>query len=90
MNIFDHNSGDFKMINLEAFFEDIQKGAMDSGYDLFLTHGIIGMKKEMGSKDPVKLASKLIEFFIRYEEYEKCAKLQKMIDEHEEKTCQTK
>ena len=85
MNIFDKNSGDFKMVDLSNFFEDIQKGAMDSGYELFLTHGILGMKREMGSKDPVSLANKLIEFFIRYEEYEKCAKLQKMIDEHTKK-----
>ena len=72
MNIFDHNSGDFKMIDLENFFEDIQKGAMDSGYELFMTHGISGMQKEMGSKDPISLANKLIQFYIRYEEYEKC------------------
>ena len=85
MNIFDKNSGGFKMADLSNFFEDIQKGAMDSGYDLFLVHGISGMKKEMGSKDPVSLANKLIEFFIKYEEYEKCAKLQKMIDEHNKK-----
>ncbi len=44
----------------------------------------------MGSKDPISLANKLIEFFIRYEEYEKCAKLQKMIDEYKVKKCQTK
>ncbi len=82
MNIFDHNSGDFKMIELSNFFEDIQRGAMDSGYELFLVHGIRGMKDEMGSKDPVALANKLIQFFIKYEEYEKCAELQKMIEEH--------
>ncbi len=82
MNIFDHNSGDFKMIDLSNFFEDIQRGAMDSGYELFLVHGIRGMKDEMGSKDPVALANKLIQFFIKYEEYEKCAELQKMIEEH--------
>ena len=82
MNIFYHNSGDFKMIDLSNFFEDIQRGAMDSGYELFLVHGIRGMKDEMGSKDPVALANKLIQFFIKYEEYEKCAELQKMIEEH--------
>ena len=82
MNIFDHNSGDFKMIDLENFFEDIQKGAMDSGYELFMTHGISGMQKEMGSKDPISLANKLIQFYIRYEEYEKCGALQKLIEEH--------
>ena len=84
MNIFDHNSGD-----LENFFEDIQKGAMDSGYELFMTHGISGMQKEMGSKDPISLANKLIQFYIRYEEYEKCGALQKLIEEHR-KECQTK
>tara|TARA_B100000519_G_scaffold202875_1_gene222762 strand:- start:1874 stop:2143 length:270 start_codon:yes stop_codon:yes gene_type:complete len=89
MNIFDHEFGDFKMVDLGNFFEDIQKGAMDSGYELFLTYGIKGMKHEMGSKNPVALANKLIEFFIRYEEYEKCAKLQKMIDEYK-KECQIK
>jgi|TARA_R110002020_G_scaffold314978_4_gene530151 hypothetical protein len=89
MNIFDHNSGDFKMIDLENFFEDIQKGAMDSGYELFMTHGISGMQKEMGSKDPISLANKLIQFYIRYEEYEKCGALQKLIEEHR-KECQTK
>lgn len=89
MNIFDHEFGDFKMVDLSNFFEDIQKGAMDSGYELFLTHGIKGMKREMGSKDPVATANKLIEFFIRYEEYEKCAELQKMIEEYKEE-CQTK
>ncbi len=89
MNIFDHEFGDFKMVNLENFFEDIQRGAMDSGYDLFLTHGIEGMKKEMGSKDPIGLANKLIQFFIKYEEYEKCAELQKLIEEYNT-TCQTK
>ena len=73
----------------DEFFEEIQKGAMDSGYELFLTHGIKGMKHEMGSKNPVALANKLIEFFIRYEEYEKCAKLQKMIEEYK-KECQIK
>jgi len=62
---------------------------MDSGYELFLTHGIKGMKREMGSKNPIALANKLIEFFIRYEEYEKCAKLQKMIEEYK-KECQIK
>ena len=70
------------MIDLSNFFEDIQRGAMDSGYELFLVHGIRGMKDEMGSKDPVALANKLIQFFIKYEEYEKCAELQKMIEEH--------
>jgi hypothetical protein len=43
----------------------------------------------MGSKNPIALANKLIEFFIRYEEYEKCAKLQKMIEEYK-KECQIK
>ena len=86
MNLF---NGEFKMIDLENFFGDIQKGAMDSGYDLFLVHGIAGMKEEMGSKDPVGLANKLIEFFIKYEEYEKCAELVSMIKEYK-KECQLK
>ena len=89
MNIFDHEFGDFKMVDLDNFFNEIQRGAMDSGYELFLTYGIKGMKHEMGSKNPVALANKLIEFFIRYEEYEKCAKLQKMIEEYK-KECQIK
>ena len=61
MNIFDHEFGDFKMVNLENFFEDIQRGAMDSGYDLFLTHGIDGMKKEMVWLMPWDKELKLIE-----------------------------
>jgi len=83
MNIFDGEFGEFKMLNFDNFFEDIQKGAMDSGYDLFLVHGIKGMKVEMGSKDPISLANKLIDFFIKYEEYEKCAKLVEIINEYE-------
>ena len=51
MNIFDHNSGDFKMIDLENFFEDIEKGAMDSVYEVFMTQGTSGMQKELGSKE---------------------------------------
>ena len=89
MMIFDDKSGEFGMVDLENFFEDIQRGAMESGYELFLTHGMEGMKKDMGSKNPVSLANKLINYFIAYEEYEKCAKLQKMVDGYVEK-CKTK
>jgi len=90
MNIFDKNSGDFKMVDTKDFFKEIRKSAMDSGYDLFLKYGIDGMKKELGSKDPITLANKLMTFFIGYEEYEKCAELKKLIDEHVGKKCQTK
>ncbi len=86
---FDETFGDFNVVNLDNFFEDIQRGAMESGYELFLTHGIDGMKREMGSKNPISLAKKLIEYFIAYEEYEKCAELQKIIDGYK-KQCQTK
>jgi len=73
------------------FFKEVRKTAMDSGYELFIKYGIDGMKKELGSKDPVLLANKLMTFFIGYEEYEKCAELKKLIDDYtEKKLCQTK
>jgi hypothetical protein len=43
-----------------------------------------GMKKELGSKDPIRIAKKLMHYFIKYEEYEKCAVLKKLIDEYED------
>jgi len=89
MKIFDHNSGEYKMIDLEDFFEDVQRDAMESGLELFKMYGIKGMKEELGSKQPIKIANKLIKFFVKYEEYEKCAELVKIIDEYK-KECQTK
>jgi len=85
MNIFNKNTGDFDSLNTKEFFREIRKTAMDSGYELFMKYGIEGMKKELGSKDPVGLANKLMVFFIGYEEYEKCAELKKLIDEHDKK-----
>tara|TARA_Y100001963_G_scaffold112999_1_gene156480 strand:- start:18 stop:287 length:270 start_codon:yes stop_codon:yes gene_type:complete len=89
MKLFDHNSGDYKMVDLDEFFEDVKRDAMNSGLELLRTYGIKGMKYEMGSKDPVKLANKLIKFFIQYEEYEKCGEIKNIIDEYK-KECQTK
>jgi hypothetical protein len=89
MRVFDHNSGGYKMINLEDFFEDVKRDAMQSGYELFKMYGIKGMKEELGSNNPKRLANKLIEYFVKYEEYEKCAELVKIIDEYK-KECQTK
>ena len=85
MNIFNKNTGDFDSVNSKEFFREIRKTAMDSGYELFMKYGIEGMKKELGSKDPVGLANKLMTFFIGYDEYEKCAELKKLIDEHDKK-----
>ena len=82
MKIFDHNTGDYSMIDFNSFFDNIRKDAMDTGYTLLTKHGIKGMKEELGSKNPVKLTNKLINFFIRYEEYEKCAVLKKLIDDY--------
>ena len=89
MNIFNRNTGDFDSLNTKEFFREIRKTAMDSGYELFIKYGIKGMKEELGSKDPVGLANKLMTFFIGYEEYEKCAELKKLIEEYD-KECQTK
>jgi len=89
MKLFDHNSGDYKMVDLDEFFEDVKRDAMNSGLELLRTYGIKGMKHEMGSKDPVRLANKLINFFIQYEEYEKCGEIKNIIDEYK-KECQTK
>jgi hypothetical protein len=89
MYSFNKNNGDYEMVDLKGFFEDVRRSAVDTGYNLFLTHGIKGMKKEFGSKEPVKIANKLIDYYIKYEEYEKCAKLKKIIDEYDKK-CQTK
>tara|TARA_R110000744_G_scaffold34774_2_gene80807 strand:+ start:540 stop:800 length:261 start_codon:yes stop_codon:yes gene_type:complete len=82
----DNNGED--MIDLSDFFETVQRDAMESGYELFKLYGITGMKEELGSKNPVKMANKLIKYFIKYEEYEKCAVLVKLIEEF--KTCQIK
>ena len=61
---------------------------MNSGLALFKTYGIKGMKEELGSKNPIKLANKMINFFVQYEEYEKCGEIKQIIDEY--KKCQTK
>ena len=76
------------MIDLSDFFETVQRDAMESGYELFKLYGITGMKEELGSKNPIKMANKLIKYFIKYEEYEKCAVLVKLIEEFN--TCQIK
>jgi hypothetical protein len=89
MNIFDRNKGEYKMVDLSEFFEDVRKDAMDSGLQLMKTYGIRGMKEELGSKNPVRLANKMINFFIQYEEYEKCGEIKKLIDDYR-KECQTK
>ncbi len=85
MNIFNHNNGEYDMVDLTAFFEDVRKDAMNSGLELFKSYGILGMKEELGSKNPVRLANKMIKFFIQYEEYEKCGEIKKMIDEYNKK-----
>jgi len=89
MNIFNRNSGDFMKVDLKEFFEEVRKNAMDSGYDLLKANGLEGLEKDFGSNDPVGLANKLMTYFIKYEEYEKCAVLKKLIEEYN-KTCQTK
>jgi hypothetical protein len=88
MKIFDNNSGEYKMVDLTDFFDDVQRDAMESGLELFKLYGITGMKEELGSKNPLKIANKLIKYFVKYEEYEKCAELVKIIEEH--KKCQIK
>ena len=85
MYSFNKNTGDYDMVELKDLFEDIRKNAMDAGYDLIVKYGMAGMKKELGSKNPVGLANKLMKYFIQYEEYEKCAKLKKAIDEYNKK-----
>jgi len=70
------------MVDLTEFFEDVRKDAMDSGLQLLKTYGIRGMKDELGSKQPIKLANKLIKFFIQYEEYEKCGEIKQLIDDY--------
>lgn len=85
MKLFNKNTGDFDSLNTKEFFMEIRKTAMDSGYELFIKYGIEGMKKELGSKDPVSLANKLMTFFIEYEEYEKCAELKNLIDKYNKK-----
>ena len=84
MNTLNHNNGDYNRVNLYDFFEDIRKTAMNSGYDLIVSNGIRGMKENFGSKNPIKLANKLIKYFIGFEEYEKCAKLKKVIDKYKQ------
>ena len=86
MSIFDKNSGDFMKVNLKEFFEDVRKNAMDSGYDLLKANGLDGLKKDFGSKDPVAIANKLMTYFIKYEEYEKCQVLKNLIEEYNDGT----
>ena len=88
MNMFDKHSGDFMKFDLKEFFEDVRKNAMNSGYDLLVLNGLENIKKDFGSKDPVAMANKLMTYFIKYEEYEKCAVLKKLIEEYSKK-CQT-
>jgi len=78
------------MLDLTNFFEDIKKDAMNSGYELFLLYGIKGMKEDLGSRNPIRIANKLINFFIEYEEYEKCAELKKIVDEYKKEYKQNK
>ena len=35
MNIFNHDDGEYNMVDLTGFFEDVKRDAMESGYDLF-------------------------------------------------------
>jgi len=88
MSIFNEDNNGENMIDLSDFFETVQRDAMESGYELFKLYGITGMKEELGSKNPIKMANKLIKYFIKYEEYEKCAVLVKLIEEFN--TCQIK
>ena len=81
MYSFNKDKGDYEMVDLRGFFEDVRRSAVDTGYELFLVHGINGMKKEFGSKEPVKIANKLIDYYIKYEEYEKCAIIKNRMDE---------
>ncbi len=84
MYIYNKHTGEYDLVDLNEFFEDIRKNTMDSGYDLIKKFGLKGMKKELGSKDPIRIAKKLMHYFIKYEEYEKCAVLKKLIDEYED------
>ena len=52
MKLFDHNSGDYKMVDLDEFFEDVKRDAMNSGLELLRTYGIKGMKYEGGDQTP--------------------------------------
>ena len=80
--MFDNNKGEYKQVDVKEFFEDIRKNAMDGGYNLIVEHGLTGLKKEYGSKDPVNIAKNLMKYFIKYEEYEKCGVLKKQIKEY--------
>ena len=84
MNTLNHNNEDYERVNLHDFFEDIRKTTMNSGYNLIVSNGIHGMKENFGSKNPIKLANKLIKYFIGFEEYEKCAELKKAIDKYKQ------
>jgi len=82
MYSFNNNNGEYDLLDLSEFFNGVQKEAMNSGYELFILHGIDGMKNELGSRDPISIGDKLIKYFIRYEEYEKCAEIQTIIDNY--------
>lgn len=84
--MFNNNTGEYSQVDVKEFFEDIRKNAMDGGYNLIVKHGLTGLKKDYGSKDPVNIAKKLMTYFIRYEEYEKCAILKKQIKEYTDGT----
>jgi len=82
MQAFNEDKEESDQVDLREFFEDIRKNAMDGGYNLIVEHGLIGLKKEYGSKDPVNIANKLMSYFIKYEEYEKCGVLKSKIEEY--------
>jgi len=82
MYSFNNDSGEYNLLDLSEFFNGVQKEAMNSGYELFILHGIDGMKTELGSRNPISIGNKLINYFIKYEEYEKCAAIQKIIDDY--------
>jgi len=86
MQTFDSNKEEYNKVDLKEFFEDIRKNAMDGGYDLIVEHGLVGLGKDYGSKDPVNIAKNLMAYFIKYEEYEKCAILKKQIKEYTDGT----
>jgi len=69
---------------IKEMVDKIRYQALEAGYGLFRTKGILGML-DLGSRNPIKLAKKMINFYIQYEEYEKCAILQKIIDDYKSK-----
>ena len=78
------NQNNMNSPDMEDIVNKIRYQALEAGYGLFKTKGISGMVK-LGSKNPIKLAKKMIAFYIDYEEYERCAVLQKIIDDYKTK-----